>query len=223
VQQAEIDDPRNDAYAPLLDYIQQTQTLTQRDDELRAALAKSPYDVNLNLDLAKLLQAEGRYDELNDRLRMAAGLTNWTHDAMADVIQYYVSQVNNPNAAIAFLEARAKIDPSSGELVYSLAALDATVGRKDDAVKNLARAFAIGGTNAMTSAQIDPRFAGLHDDPDFLALLTNAASASPPPAPATNAPSPAMDLPGTAANAPSAHAPAETNAAAHHHPKHVHK
>jgi tetratricopeptide (TPR) repeat protein len=171
VQQAELDDPRNDTYGPMMNLLNEAKTYSRREQELRAELAKSPYDVDLNLDLARLLQDEGKFPELNDRLRMVAGLTNWTHDAMAGVIQYYVDTAHNPDAAIAFLEARAKIDPKAGELIYSLAALDSSVGRKDDSLKYLAQAAAIGGTNVVISARLDPRFAGLRDDPRFQVLL----------------------------------------------------
>jgi len=143
VQQAESDDPRNEAYGPMLDWLNEARTYGKRERELCAELAKSPYDVQINLDLARLLQDEGKFPELNDRLRTAAGLTNWSHDAMAGIIQYYVDKAHNPDAAIAFLEARARIDPKESELIYSLAALDSSVGRKDDAIKYLTQAVAI--------------------------------------------------------------------------------
>jgi tetratricopeptide (TPR) repeat protein len=180
VQQAELDDPRNESYGPILNMLNEARVYGRREQELRAELAKSPYDVQMNLDLAALLQDEGKFPELNDRLRTLAGLTNWSHDAMAGVIQYYVNTAHNPDAAIAFLEARARIDPNSGELIYSLAALEASVDRKDDALKYLSQAVALGGSNAVTSAKIDPRFAGLHDDPRFQTLLNPPATTNPP-------------------------------------------
>ncbi len=184
VKQAELDDPRDDAYGPILDWLTEARVYNQREKELRAQLTKSPYDVQLNLDLARLFQAEGNFPELNERLRVAAGLTNWTHDAMAEIIQYYVDEVHNPSAAIAFLEARAKIDPKAGELIYSLAALEATVGRKEDALHYLTQAVTVGGTNAMGSARVDPRFTSLRGDPRFQALLAPPSTNKPP---ATNA------------------------------------
>jgi hypothetical protein len=84
--------------------------------------------------------------------------------------------VHNTDAAIAFLEARAKIDPKEDKLVYSLAALDASAGHKDAALKYLAQAASVGGTNVLISAKIDPRFAGLADDPAFHDLIDALAS-----------------------------------------------
>ncbi len=176
VHQAELDDPRNETYAPLVDALLEAQGDSQREQDVRAELAKSPYDVGANLDLARVLQDEGKFPELNDRMRTVAGLTNWDHAGMASIIQYYVEKAHNPEAAIAFLEARAAIDPRASELIYSLAALDASVGRKDDALKYLARALVLGGTNAVTSARIDPRFAPLQDDPKFQALLSTTTN-----------------------------------------------
>jgi hypothetical protein len=141
--------------------------------------------VGLNLQLAELLQEEGKLPEVNDRMRTLAGLTNWTHDGMAGIIQYYVDQVHNPDAAIAFLEERVKIDPTSGELIYSLAALDASVNRNEDALKYLTQAVHVGGTNAIMSAKIDPRFASLQQDQRFIDLVNPPAPAN---APATNPP-----------------------------------
>ena len=180
VQQAELDDPRNEAYASMLDLVNESKVYGVREQELRADLAKSPYDVQLNLDLARLLQDEGKFSELNDRLRTVAGLTNWSHDGIAGIIQYYVDTVHNPEAAIAFLEVRATIDPKADKLIYALAALDATVGRKDDVIKYLTQAVAVGGTNAMNAARLDPRFVGLHDDPRFQALLGVPPATNPP-------------------------------------------
>jgi thioredoxin-like negative regulator of GroEL len=192
-----LDDPRNEAYDPMLDMLNVARTYGQREQELRAELAKSPDDVQINLDLARLLQDEGKFPELNDRLRTAAGLTNWSHEAMAGIIQYYVDQMHNPDAAIAFLEARAKIDPKAGELIYSLAALDSSVGRKDDALKFLTQAVAVGGTNATMSARIDPRFAGLRDDPRFQALIGAPSTTHAPGVnkPATNPPGAVLPKP----------------------------
>jgi tetratricopeptide (TPR) repeat protein len=190
LEQAELDDPRNESYEPMLTKMKETKIYSGREKELLAQLAKNPYDVSLNLDLARLYQDEGKFPELNDKLRSIAGLTNWNHEGMADIVRYYVGTAHNNEAAIAFLEARAKIDPTAGELIYSLATLQATVGHRDDALKYLAQALALGGTNAMMSAKIDPRFSELRNDPAFQALLnasTNAPAAVKPPA--TNKPS----------------------------------
>ena len=197
VQQAELDDPRNEAYGPILDWLNEARTYGQSEQALRAALAKSPYDVKLNLELARLLQDQGKFPELNDRLRTLAGLTNWSHEAMAGLMQYYIDKMHNPEAAIAFLEARAKIDPTQGELIYSLAALDSSVGRQDDALKYLAQSAAIGGTNATLSARIDPRFGGLRNDPRFQALVGVPSPTNSPPVnkPATNPPAGASPKP----------------------------
>ena len=185
VEQGEIDDPRNDSYPALLDWLTKQRIFGKREKELDAQLAKNPYDVQLNLDLARIYQDEGKYPELNDRLRNVAGLTNWDHEGMADIVRYYVDTAHNTDAAIAFLEARAKIDPTASELIYSLAALHASVGHKDQAIKFLGQAVSIGGTNAILSAKIDPRFAGIQDDPAFQALLNPTVTnspATPPPA-----------------------------------------
>ena len=106
---------------------------------------------------------------------------------MAGIIQYYITEAHNPDAAIAFLEARAKIDPKASELIYTLAALHASLGHKDQAFQYLSQALASGGTNALISAKIDPRFATLSDDPRFQALMgappTNLPATHPPQGP----------------------------------------
>jgi len=133
--------------------------------------AKSLSDVQLNLQLAQLLQAEGKRQELFNRLHFIAGLTNWNQQATAGVVQYYVDHVHDPEAAIAFLEARAAIEPKASEMIYNLAALHATLGHRDQALSYLAQAVAVGGTNAVISAKVDPRFAGFHNDPGFEAIV----------------------------------------------------
>jgi tetratricopeptide (TPR) repeat protein len=183
VEQGSQDDPRNDFYDTMLVSLKTQKLYGQREDEVRAELAKSPYDVQLNTELARLLQDEGKYIELKDRMRTLAGLTNWTHDAMADLIGYYVKTVNNPDAAIAFLQERVKIDPSSGELDYTLATLEATQRMRDDALRDLKLALSIGGTNALQSARMDPRFLPYKGDAGFQALLGGPDTNSP----ATNA------------------------------------
>ena len=182
VEQAELDDPRSEAYDAILTLLKQTKVYSAREKELLGQLARNPYDVSLNLDLARLFQDEGKFPELDDKLRMIAGLTNWDHAGMADIVRYYVGTAHNTDAAIAFLEARSKIDPTTGEMIYSLATLHASVGHRDEALKYLAQAIAQGGTNAITSAKIDPRFGELRNDPAFQALLKT------PPSPAVNPP-----------------------------------
>lgn len=206
VTQGQIDDPRNEAYALLLDRIRERKTLAKREKELKEELKQSPNDAHLNLQLARLLNEEGKTTELDDRLRFAAGLTNWDHDSMAEIVQYYVDQVHNPDAAIAFLEARAKIDPKGAELIYSLAALHATLNHKDDAIKYLTQAIDVGGTNALIAAGGDPRFQNIHDDPRFQALINVPKTKEAPGSakPATNA-APAVVKPAT--NPPAAKSP----------------
>jgi tetratricopeptide (TPR) repeat protein len=185
MKQAELDDPRNEDYADLLDDVVRRQGWAAREKKLRDDLVKSPEDISLNLQLARLSQEEGKFPEVESRLRAAAALTNWTHNDMADVVQYYVNQAHNPSAAIAFLETRAKIEPTESKLVYSLAALEASIGRADDALKNLAQAArATDGTNALLSAAIDSRFAPIQQDPRFQAMIatvrTNVVPAAKP-------------------------------------------
>jgi tetratricopeptide (TPR) repeat protein len=170
-EQAHEADSFNDVFVARIDWLNSVKMFGQEEDDLRAKLAKSPYDVDLNLDLAALFQDESKYAEVNDRLRIAAGLTNWSHDAVAGVVQYYVDKVQNPEAAIAFLEARARIDPTGSELIYYLAGLHAQLGHKDEAIHYLAQAIQFGGSNAVISAKVDAHFAGLQDDPRFQALL----------------------------------------------------
>jgi len=174
VRQAQVDDPRNENYAGMLDRLIEAEHFGQQEQELRAALLKTPDDLSLQLRLARTLQGQGKFNELNDRLRLVAGMTNWTHDQMAELIQYYVEQARNPEAAIAFLEVRARIDPQTSELVYSLAALHAMLNHKDDAIKYLTQAATVGGTNALISATVDPRFEMMRDDPRFQALVSTA-------------------------------------------------
>jgi hypothetical protein len=197
-EQAESDDPRNESYQPMLDWLRVGKTFHQQEQVVRGQLgqtAKSAYDVELNLRLATILQQEGKLDELNNQLRFVAGLTNWDRAAMAGIVQYYVDQAHNPAAAIAFLEVRAKIDPKASEMVYSLAALHASLNHRDEAIKYLTQAASgKGGTNALTSARIDPRFQSLEDDSRFQALVNAAPAAVPP----TNAPGKNSSLPAAA-------------------------
>jgi hypothetical protein len=179
-------DPINEKFPAMVAALKVAKTFGAQEEEIRANLAKAPYDVHLNLDLAALLQNEEKYDEVNERLRTAAGLTNWTHDDMTEVIQYYVDKVHNPYAAIAFLEARAKIDPKASQMIYYLAGLHASLDHRDEAIKYLTQASQYGGTNALISATIDPKFQSLHDDPRFQALMasispTNSSAVVPAP------------------------------------------
>jgi len=183
VKTARDADPRNDQFTELLDWLDAVRMFTSRESDMRDKLKQSPYDVALNLKLAQLLNDEGKYDEVNEKLRTAAGLTNWSQEDMASLVHYYVDTVRNPEAAIAFLEARAQIDPKASELVYNLAALHCTLNHQDAAITYLAQAAQYGGTNALASAQIDPRFDNVRNDPRFQALLNSMTNAS-----ATNAP-----------------------------------
>ena len=174
VKQGELDDPRNEMYEPILNGLEVGRSLGDKEQNIRAQLgatAKAPYDVQLNLQLAQVLQDEGKYPELNQRLATIAGLTNWDGPGVAGVVQYYVEHAHNIDAAIAFLEARAKIDPKNSVMIYDLAALHATEGHRDEALKYLEQAVAAGGgTNALMSAKLDPRFVAFQKDPAFLAL-----------------------------------------------------
>jgi tetratricopeptide (TPR) repeat protein len=183
IQQAQIDDPRNEAFPPIQTFVIEARESGRREKDLKAQLAKNPYSIDVNLDLARVYQYESKFPQLNDTLRTVAGLTNWTPEGMKPIIQYYVDEVHNPNAAIAFLEARVKIDATSSNLIFELAGLHAVLGQNDDALKYLGQAIALDSTNVPMAAKVDPRFSGLHDDPKFQALVsgnppeTNAAPA----------------------------------------------
>jgi tetratricopeptide (TPR) repeat protein len=189
VQQAEAADPRNDAFPSFQSNIEQAQAFGGAEIDLKNQLARNPYDIDLNVKLGELYQQEGKYSQLNDSLRNLAGLTNWNHDTMAPLLGYYVRE-RNLDAAIAFVDARSKIEPGNSQLVYEIAALHAMQSQNDDAITYLAKAFALDPTNAPTAAKMDPNFASLQNDPRFEALFnpqTNAPPASTNAAPAVNA------------------------------------
>jgi tetratricopeptide (TPR) repeat protein len=206
LRQAQLDDPRNDLYADLVTEVQRQEAWAAQEKKLRSDLAISPYDLSANLQLAKLLQEEGKTAEVTDRLRTAAALTNWDHDQMVGVVQYYVEEAHNTPAAIAFLQQRAKFDPSDSKLIYSLAALEGSVNRADEAVHDLALAAeAPDGTNALMSAAVDQRFGPIQRDPRFQILLGGTSNA----AAATKAAQEVLALPTNTPPQP----PAKTNAA----------
>ena len=59
VKQAELDDPRNETFAPILEACSRARRWPGEEKEFRAKLAKSPYDVPLNLDLARIFAGRG--------------------------------------------------------------------------------------------------------------------------------------------------------------------
>ncbi len=180
LRQAQLDDPRSESYGDVLADDERRRDAAGQEKALRRELALSPYDLAANLRLARVLQQEGRENEAEQRLRTAAALTNWEHDQLAGEIQYYLDEVRDIPAAIALLQERAKYDRDS-KLVYSLAALEGSIGRTDDAVHDLATAAeAPDGTNALQSAQVDGRFGPIARDPRFQQLVsaTNSAAAA---------------------------------------------
>jgi len=110
-QQAYDADPFNSGFLDVIAWLKASKIYGKQEGDLKTKLQTSPYDLGINLQLARVYQEQGRYDELRERLNVAAGLTNWTQPAMADLVRYYVDTVHNPMAAIAFLEARAKVTP----------------------------------------------------------------------------------------------------------------
>jgi tetratricopeptide (TPR) repeat protein len=177
LQQAEIDDPRNEVYAGIVSDDERQRDAASREKTLREELKLSPYDLAANLQLARVLQVEGRTDEVEKQLRTAAALTNWDHDQMATEMQYYVDEVHDIPAALALLRERAKYDHDS-KLIYSLAALEGSQGHADAAVRDLATAVeAADGTNALQSAQVDGRFAPIAGDLRFQKLVNQTNSA----------------------------------------------
>jgi hypothetical protein len=213
VSQAEKDDPRNDDYADILADDERRRDAAVQEKALLAQIKLSPYDLSANLQLARVLQEEGREADLEQRLRLAAALTNWDHDRLAGEIQYYVDEVHDIPAAIALLQERSKYDPDS-KLVYSLSALEGSLGRADAAVRDLATAAeAADGTNALQSAQADVRFGPIAADPRFQTLISNAASA--PNAQAAARKILALTNARPVSNAPPLAPPPETNAAPH--------
>ncbi|HEX4140512.1 MAG TPA: DUF2723 domain-containing protein [Candidatus Methylacidiphilales bacterium] len=179
IQQAQVDDPRNDAFPAIQTSIEQSRAYGDAEKALKGDLAKNPYDVDLNLKLARLYENEAKYPQLNDTLRNLAGLTNWNHDTMAPVIGYFV-QGHNYDAAIAFVDARSRIDTTNSKLFYDLAVLHAMQSQSDDALKSLGQAIALDPTNAPLAAKMDPSFGPLHDDPRFQQLVDHPPTNAPP-------------------------------------------
>jgi len=180
IHQAELDDPRNDAFPNIETSLQQSQAYGDREKDLKDSLARNPYDIDLNVQLAQLYEAEEKYPQVNDTLRTVAGLTNWSDQTMGPIIQYYVDEAHNFNAAIAFIEARTRVDAKDPKLFFELAALHAVQDENDDAIKNLGQAIALDPTNVPMAAKVDPRFGALHDDPRFQALVSTPPTNAPP-------------------------------------------
>ena len=180
IQKAEVDDPRNDAFTGIEAFVTESRVSGKREIELKAQLAKNPYDIDLNLELGRLYQVEGKFPQLNDTLRTVAGLTNWSDESMGPIVQYYVEDVHNYDAAIAFIEARSRVDTKDPKLFFELAALHAVQDQTDDTLKNLGEAIALDPTNVPMAAKVDPRFGALHDDPRFQALVDTSATNAPP-------------------------------------------
>jgi len=178
IRQAEQDDPRNDAFPGIEASLIQAKTYGDAEKNVKSDLAKNPYDVELNLQLARLYEEEAKFPELDQTLRSVAGLTNWNHDTMAPVIGYYVG-ARNYDAAIAFVEARRQIEPRNGQLPYELAVLHAMADQNEDAMKYLGQAIALDPTNATMAAKMDPELAALREDPRFQNLINNAPTNAP--------------------------------------------
>ncbi len=172
IHQAELDDPRNEAFPNIESSLQQAQAYGGAEKDVKDQLAKNPYDIDLNLKLGRLYEAEGKFPQVNDTMRAVAGLTNWNHDTMAPILGYYV-QAHNLDAAIAFVEARTRIDTTNSKLFYDLSVLHAMQSQGDEALRNLSLAIALDPTNAPLAAKMDPNFGPLHDDPRFQSLVNN--------------------------------------------------
>jgi tetratricopeptide (TPR) repeat protein len=210
MRQAAQDDPRSEVFPDILDEDQERKEAAGQEKKLRGQLATAPYDLALNLQLARTLQEEGKTSEVESRLRTAAALTNWDHDQMAGVVQYYVEDVHNVPAAVGFLKVRAGIEPKNSPLIYGLAALEASLGRTNDALGDLTAASkAPDGTNALMSAQVDARFAPIKSDPRFQALVnrTNLPAATTNAVPTTSPP-PSTHLPAAKPTVPKGKRPA---------------
>ena len=178
LRQAQLDDPRNENYAGVIAEVQTQQSLAAQEKKLREALTTAPQDLSATLQLVRVLQAEGKTDEVADRLKSAAALTNWDHDQLADTVQYLVNEAHDTPAAVAFLRERVKFDHDS-KLIYSLAAIEGGAGSVNDAVHDLATAaLAPDGTNALLSAAVDTRFSPVMADPRFQALLAGRNNAA---------------------------------------------
>jgi tetratricopeptide (TPR) repeat protein len=189
IEQAMNDDPRNDEFPAIRESVRQARAYGEAEKDAKDKLALDPTNVDLNRDLAQLYQEEGKFDEVNDKLRYLATLTNWNHDTMAPVIGYYV-EAHNYGAAIAFVEARSRIDPANSKLFYDLAVLHAMQNENDAAITALHQAITLDPANAPMAAKMDGNFAALRDDPRFQDLVnnppTNAAPLAPTDAPAIN-------------------------------------
>jgi tetratricopeptide (TPR) repeat protein len=178
LRQAQLDDPRNEGYTDLIAEVLQAQSFAGQEKKLRADLAGAPHDLSATLQLVKVLQQEGKTDEVADRLKSAAALTNWTHDQLADTVEFLVNQAHNSAGAVAFLKERVKFDHDN-KLAYSLAAIEGSLGSATDAVHDLAvAALAPDGTNALISATVDTRFEPIARDPRFQKLLGAASNAA---------------------------------------------
>jgi tetratricopeptide (TPR) repeat protein len=183
IKQAEQDDPRNDAFTGIEYSLVQAQAYGDAEKKLKEKLDKDPYNVDLNLKIGALYQAEAKFGELDQTMRTLAGLTNWNHDTMAPILGYYV-EAHDYDAAIAFVEARSKIEPKNSRLFYELAVLHAMADQNEDALTNLAQSVTLDPTNAPAAAKMDPEFSVLRDDPRFQNLVNNPpTNAAPVPAP----------------------------------------
>jgi tetratricopeptide (TPR) repeat protein len=132
---------------------------------LEEQVRKDPNNLQAVIDLAKNYAQMQQTDKANQLLDGL--LTNGaaTPRVVVQAAQLYDLMGNRPKLE-ASLEKLVKVSPQSAEAWYDLAAVKATLQKNNEALPALTQALAL-KPDLVPGARKDPRFAGLHANPDF--------------------------------------------------------
>lgn len=143
----------------------------------RTTLAQNPDYAEAHVNMANVYLVDGRYDSAIVHYRQALGRNHELREAYYNLAEVLHALDRDTEAAAVYLEF-AQALPQDPTPYYNLACIYALQGRRDASLAWLRRGLDRLDVATLENARQDADLALLHEDPEFVKLLTDGLAAA---------------------------------------------
>jgi tetratricopeptide (TPR) repeat protein len=162
-------DPNNPAATESYRKLQHIQELADKERELQALYPFSKHDPNYIFQYVNVLKDRGKLNEADQILARFMAENDIDLRYWYTAVEFYTN-INRPDRVETVLAELSRHMPNDANVHFNLAAVRAFLGKTNESLASLKKAIQINPAFKQTAAS-DPRFQGIHSNPEFQRLL----------------------------------------------------